>query len=220
MEEMMREWMARQMEAKESMKDRVVELEQKINQGLKNRQAIIENLERQFEFLDKKILRSESLPHTRNAKPRHKFVYKTPSIRNENDKGDVKFIEKDETQPIPIMPNPNPIMSNSPTVSPFLKDCTVHIPYTQGLTKENVFEHDEMSNHVGDEELNLIDGVGIGKMKKEIKKEIERNDIGLTKEPNKEWKWNEKAVPHNENVYHYQWHPNEISHLKRIIKES
>ncbi|GJU21301.1 hypothetical protein Tco_1154643 [Tanacetum coccineum] len=171
-------------------------------------------------FLDKKILRSESLPHTTNAKPRHKFIYKTPSIRNENDKGDVKFIEKDETQPIPIMPNPNPIMFNSPTMSPFLKDCTVHIPYTQGLTKENVFEHDEMSNHVGDEELNLIDGVGIGKMKKEIKKEIERNDIGLTKEPNKEWKWNEKTVPHNENVYHYQWHPNEISHLKRIIKES
>ncbi|GJZ05688.1 hypothetical protein Tco_0539481 [Tanacetum coccineum] len=71
-------------------------------------------------------------------------------------KGDVKFIEVDETQPVPTMPNPDPIMSNSPTVSPFLKDCIVHIPYTQ----EKVFEHDEISNHVGDKEL--ISFVGIG----------------------------------------------------------
>ncbi|GJW93244.1 hypothetical protein Tco_0172916 [Tanacetum coccineum] len=54
------------------------------------------------------------------------------------------------------MPNPNLIMSNSPTVSLFLKDCTVHIPYTQ----EKVFEHDEISNHVGNKEL--ISFIGIG----------------------------------------------------------
>nr|GEV93751.1 reverse transcriptase domain-containing protein [Tanacetum cinerariifolium] len=64
MEEMMKEWMAREMEANEDMKNQVVELEQKINQGLRNLQDIIENLERQFELLEKKILRIESLPHS------------------------------------------------------------------------------------------------------------------------------------------------------------
>ncbi|GJR84027.1 hypothetical protein Tco_0154812 [Tanacetum coccineum] len=58
--------------------------------------------------------------------------------------------EEEETEP-----NLNLIMSNSLTVSPFLKDCTMHIPYTQ----EKVFENDEISNHVGDKEL--ISFVGI-----------------------------------------------------------
>ncbi|GJS53047.1 hypothetical protein Tco_0626409 [Tanacetum coccineum] len=44
-EEMMREWMARKTEANERMKNKVVELENQINQGLRNRQAIIKNLE-------------------------------------------------------------------------------------------------------------------------------------------------------------------------------
>ncbi|GJZ96272.1 peroxidase 60-like protein [Tanacetum coccineum] len=70
--------------------------------------------------------------------------------------GDVKFIEEEETEPNPTMPNPNLIMSNSPTVSPFLKDFTVHIPYTQ----KKVFEYDEISNHVGDKELISFDGIG------------------------------------------------------------
>ncbi|GJU53826.1 hypothetical protein Tco_1227540 [Tanacetum coccineum] len=91
-----------------------------------------------------------------NTKPRHEIVYKIPSIRNNNDKGDVKFIEEEETEPNPTMPNPNLIMSNSLIVSPLLKDYTVHISYTQ----EKVFEHDEISNHVGDKEL--ISFVGIG----------------------------------------------------------
>nr|GEX82194.1 hypothetical protein [Tanacetum cinerariifolium] len=68
------------------MENQVVELERQISQGLKNRQAIIENLERQFEFLKNKNLCTESLPRTTNTKPRHKFVYRPPSIRNENDK--------------------------------------------------------------------------------------------------------------------------------------
>ncbi|GKB54494.1 reverse transcriptase domain-containing protein [Tanacetum coccineum] len=147
-EEMMREWMASQTEANERMKNQVVELENQINQGSRNHQAIIQNLERQFEHLVK-IQPSKSLPRTTNTKPRHEFVYKPPLIRNNDNKGDVKFIEVDETQPVPTMPNPNPIEANSPTVSPFLKDCTVHIPYTQ----DKVFEHDEISNHVGDKEL-------------------------------------------------------------------
>ncbi|GKB16017.1 hypothetical protein Tco_0849940, partial [Tanacetum coccineum] len=127
-EEMMKEWMARQTEANERMKDQVVELERQINQGLRNRQAIIANLERQ---------------------------------------GDVKAIEEDETKPIPTMPNLKPINSNSPTVLPFLKDCTVHIPYTNAKT----FADDVLLNHVGDEELSSIDGVGNGVLtKKEIKK--------------------------------------------------
>nr|GEW11216.1 hypothetical protein [Tanacetum cinerariifolium] len=151
---MMREWMDSHTKANKRMKNQVVELEDRIDQGLKNHQAIIQNLERQFEFL----LPTETLPPTTNTKPRHEIFYKIPSIRNDNDKGDVKFIEEEETKPNLTMPNPNLIMSNSPTVSPFLKDCTVHIPYTQ----EKVFEHDEISNHVGNDEggcleANLID---------------------------------------------------------------
>ncbi|GKE21622.1 hypothetical protein Tco_1433134 [Tanacetum coccineum] len=149
---MMREWMASQTKANERMKNQVVELENQINQGLRNHQAIIQNLERQFEFL----LPTEILPPTKNMKPRHEIVYKIPSIQNDNDKGDVKFNEEEETEPNPTMPNPNLIMSNSPTVSPFLKDCTVHILYTQA----KVFEHDEISNQVGDKELLSIVGIG------------------------------------------------------------
>ncbi|GJX61379.1 hypothetical protein Tco_0294279 [Tanacetum coccineum] len=50
-EEKMREWMARQMEASEHMKNQVVELECQINQGLRRHQAIIQNMERRFEPL-------------------------------------------------------------------------------------------------------------------------------------------------------------------------
>nr|GEX78189.1 hypothetical protein [Tanacetum cinerariifolium] len=63
-EEMMREWMASQIEANEDIKNKVVELESLINQGLRNYQAIIEDLERQFEFLEKKIQRIKPLPYT------------------------------------------------------------------------------------------------------------------------------------------------------------
>nr|GEY03829.1 hypothetical protein [Tanacetum cinerariifolium] len=149
---MMREWMASQMEANEDMKNQVVELEHQINKGLRNHQAIIENLERQFEYTKEKIHRTKSFPRTTNTKSRHEFVYKPPSVQNKNDKGDVVFIKEDEIEPIPTMPNPNLTVSNSPTILHFLKDCTVHIPHTY----EKVFEHDNMSNHVGDEELKFI----------------------------------------------------------------
>ncbi|GJS98315.1 putative ribonuclease H-like domain-containing protein [Tanacetum coccineum] len=118
-------------EANERMKNHVVELERQIYQGLRNHQAIIQDFERRFEFLEKKIQSSDSLSHSTKPKSRHEFFYKPPFIQNENDKGDVLFIEEDEIKPIPTMPNPIPIMSNSPTVSPFLKGSTVHIPYTQ-----------------------------------------------------------------------------------------
>ncbi|GJU70766.1 hypothetical protein Tco_1262171 [Tanacetum coccineum] len=133
---MMKEWMARQMEANKRMKNEVVELENRINQGLWNRHAIIENLERQFTYLEK-TQHSKSLPH------------------------------------------------------------------------------DVLPNHVGDKEFKLIDGVGIGRMPK-----IKKDEMGMPKEPNKEWKLNEKEVPHNEEVYHYIWHLTKIPHLNRIIKES
>nr|GEX30262.1 reverse transcriptase domain-containing protein [Tanacetum cinerariifolium] len=119
--------MAKKMKSNKRMKDQVVKLERQINQGLRNRKAIIENLERQFEYLEK-IQSTKSLPHTTNTKPRHEFVYKPPSIHNENDNGTVKFVNEDEIKPILTMPNPNPIKSNSLTVSPFLKDCTMLIP--------------------------------------------------------------------------------------------
>ncbi|GJR79405.1 hypothetical protein Tco_0150190 [Tanacetum coccineum] len=160
-EKTMREWMANQIEANEGMKNQVVELEHKVNQGLRNHQAIIENLERQFEYLVK-IQQTESLPRTISTKPRHEVVYKPPSIRNKKDKGDVKFIEEDETQPIPTMPNPNLIHSNSPTVLLFLKDCTMHIQYTNAKT----FVDDVFLNHVGDKELKSMDGVGTGRITK------------------------------------------------------
>ncbi|GJR13033.1 hypothetical protein Tco_0795685 [Tanacetum coccineum] len=170
-EEMMREWMARQTEANEKMKNQVVELEHQINQELRNHQAIIQNLEKQ-------ILQTESLPRITNTKLRHEFVYKSPSIRNENDKGDVEVIKENETLPIPTMSNPSPIMTNSPTVSSFHEDCIVHIPYMNA----KMFADDVLLNHAGGEELNSIDGVGTGRM---TKKEIEKVDMGLPKEPNK-----------------------------------
>ncbi|GJU34250.1 hypothetical protein Tco_1182604 [Tanacetum coccineum] len=176
-EEIMREWMARQMEANDCMKDQVVELERQIMQGLRNHQAIIQNLERQFESLNEKDQHAKSLSRTTNTKPRYELVYKPPSIQNENDKGDALFIEEKENKPILTMLNTNPIMFNSPTVSPFLKDYTVHIPYTNAKT----FEYDVLPNHVGDKELNAIDGVGTRMMTNK-----EKDDNGLPKEPKKE----------------------------------
>ncbi|GJT34707.1 reverse transcriptase domain-containing protein [Tanacetum coccineum] len=73
-DEMMREWMARQTEANEHMKNQVVELEHKINQGLRNRQAIIENLERQFEYLEK-IQPTKSFPNCGCYKDFYKKFY-------------------------------------------------------------------------------------------------------------------------------------------------
>ncbi|GJS55718.1 hypothetical protein Tco_0629080 [Tanacetum coccineum] len=66
------------------------------------------------------------------------------------------------------------------------------------LTKEKEFEKDVLLNNVGDNELKLIDCFGTERM---TKKKKDDNDI--PKEPNKEWKLNEKAVPCKENVYHY-----------------
>ncbi|GJV69019.1 hypothetical protein Tco_1484528 [Tanacetum coccineum] len=60
------------------------------------------------------------------------------------------------------MPNPNIINSNSPTVSSFLKDCIVHIPYMNAKT----FTNDVLHNHVGNEELKSFDGVGTRRMTK------------------------------------------------------
>ncbi|GJT69696.1 hypothetical protein Tco_1028982 [Tanacetum coccineum] len=165
--------MARQTKANERMKNEVVKLEQKIYQGLSNRQAIIENLERQFEYLEK-IQRSDSLRRTTNTKLRHEFVYKPPSIQNENDKGEIAAIEDDAIKLILTMPNPSLIKSNSP----FLRACTMHIPYTNAKT----FADNVLLNHVGDKELKTMDGVGTGKM---TKKEIKKDDVGLQKEPTK-----------------------------------
>nr|GEW66369.1 hypothetical protein [Tanacetum cinerariifolium] len=178
------------MEANERMKNKVVELECKINQGPRKRQEIIKNLERQFEYLEK-IQPTKSLPHTTKTKLRHEFFYKPPSIQNDNDKGDVKFIEEDETKPILTMLNPNLINYNSLTVSPFLKYFTVHIPYTNAKT----FIDDLVPNHVGEKKLNSIDGVRTRRMTKKKK-----SDMGKPKEPKKEWKLIEKAVPHKKSL--------------------
>nr|GEX31475.1 hypothetical protein [Tanacetum cinerariifolium] len=140
---------------------------------------------------------SYQIPYSyHNCKPKHEIVYKPPLIQNENNKGDVAFIEVDVVKPMSTMPNTNPIISNSLTVSPFLKDCTMHITYTN----EQMFADDVLSNHVGDKELNSIDGIRNGVL---TKKEIKKDEMGILKEHNKEWKFNEKVVPHNEEFYHY-----------------
>ncbi|GJX96707.1 hypothetical protein Tco_0352505 [Tanacetum coccineum] len=138
---------------------------------------MIEDLKRQFRFFHEKIQQTKSFPYTTNTKPRHEVVYKPHSIRNENDKGDVKFIEEDETLPIPTMLNLSLSNSNSPTVLPFLKDSNVHIPYTNAKT----FIDNVLPNHVGVEELKSSNGVGMLK-----ENEIKKDDKGLPKEPNKE----------------------------------
>ncbi|GJX81798.1 hypothetical protein Tco_0331279 [Tanacetum coccineum] len=186
-------------EAFKILKDKVVELENQINQGFRNRQAIIKNLERQFDYLNEKIQPTKFLPRTTNSKQRHEFVYKQPSIRNENDKGDVAFIEEDEVKPIPTMPNPSLIESNSPTISPFLKDSTLHIPYTNAKT----FVGNVLPNNVCDKELKLFVSVGTGRMTK-------KDGMGMPQEPYEGWNLNENMVPYNENVYHYLWHPTKI----------
>nr|GEU60560.1 hypothetical protein [Tanacetum cinerariifolium] len=120
--------------------------------------------------------------------------------------GDVKFIENEETEPNPTMPNPNLIMSNSSNVSPFLKDCTVHIPYTQ----ENVFEHDEILNHVGDKEL--ISFVGVGN-------KLSKGNIEDTENP-KRPNVSPSLVEYIPKIPYPQALTREISDLNRIIKES
>ncbi|GJU18780.1 hypothetical protein Tco_1146746 [Tanacetum coccineum] len=186
---------------REELRVKIVCRERQINQGLRNRQSIIENLKRQFKYLEK-TQHTKSLPRSTNTKLKHEFLYKPPSIRNDNDKRDVKI------KPILTMPNPNQIHSSSSTVSPFLKDCIVHIPYTNVKT----FTDDVLPNHVGNKELKSIDGVGNGVLtKKETKKE--NDNRGMPKEPNNEWKLNEKAIPYNKDFYHYLWHPAEIPYI-------
>ncbi|GJR14676.1 hypothetical protein Tco_0797328 [Tanacetum coccineum] len=64
-----------------------------------------------------------------------------------------------------------------PTISPFLKDNTMHIPYTKAKT----FADDVLMNQVGDEEFKLSDGIEVL-----VEKEIKKNDNGVPKELNKE----------------------------------
>ncbi|GKB02517.1 hypothetical protein Tco_0830606 [Tanacetum coccineum] len=83
------------------------------------------------------------------------------------------------------MPILNPIEANSPTVSPFPKDCTVHIPYMDA----KMFSAVVLLNHVGEKEFKLIVGDGIGVL---TKKNIKKNDMGLSKEPAIEWNMERK----------------------------
>ncbi|GJV16042.1 hypothetical protein Tco_1361365 [Tanacetum coccineum] len=83
------------------------------------------------------------------------------------------------------MPNPNPIEANSPTISLFPKDCTVHIPYTDAKTFADVV----LLNHVGEKEFKSIVGDGIGVL---TNKKIKKNDMGLSKELAMEWNMERK----------------------------
>ncbi|GKB21909.1 hypothetical protein Tco_0855832 [Tanacetum coccineum] len=163
--------MARHYGMNEKMKNHVVELEHQINQELRNHQAIIQNLEKQ-------ILQTESLPRITNTKLRHEFVYKSPSIQNENDKGDAEVIKENETLPIPTMSNPSPIMTNSPTVSSFHEDCIVHIPYMNA----KMFVDDVLLNQAGGEELNFDRWRWNRKEDTEVR--TRKSTIDVPKEPN------------------------------------
>ncbi|GJY67627.1 reverse transcriptase domain-containing protein [Tanacetum coccineum] len=114
--------------------------------------------------------------------------------------------EEEENEPNPTMPNPNLIMSNSPNVSPFLKDCTVHIPYTQ----EKVFKHDKISNHVDDKEL--ISFVG-------IENEVSKGDIEDTENP-KRPNVSPSLMESIPKIPYPQALKREISNLNRIVKQS
>nr|GEX67770.1 hypothetical protein [Tanacetum cinerariifolium] len=103
-------------------------------------------------------------------------LYVMSLLRNENDKGNIKFIEEDLIEPILTMPNPSLINSDSPTISHFLKDSTVHIPYIN----VNTFVDNVLLNHVGDKELKSSDGVRNGRMTKK-----EKDENVMPKEPNK-----------------------------------
>nr|GEW76123.1 hypothetical protein [Tanacetum cinerariifolium] len=117
---MMGEWMASQIKANERMKDHVVKLDRQIMQGLRNHQAMIEDLERKFNI----FIRRSSIPNPI-------LVPQVPNRDMSLSTNHPLLIEEDEIEPILAMTNPSPTMYNSPTVSPFAKDCTVHIPYTQ-----------------------------------------------------------------------------------------
>nr|GEU29208.1 retrotransposon protein, putative, Ty1-copia subclass [Tanacetum cinerariifolium] len=107
------------------------------------------------------------------------FLYKTPNkaFKILEDKVNVKAIKEEEINSIPTVPNPKPINFNSPTVSPFLKDYTVHIIYTNVKT----FVDDVLPNLVGDKELKSSDVIGNGSM---TKKKIKKDDMGFSKPQN------------------------------------
>ncbi|GJS72388.1 hypothetical protein Tco_0705229 [Tanacetum coccineum] len=55
----------------------------------------------------------------------------------------------------------------------------------------NTFADDVLTNHIGGKEFKSIDGVGNEVL---AKKESKRNDKGMPKEPNQEWKLNDKVL--------------------------
>ncbi|GJX20563.1 hypothetical protein Tco_0223240 [Tanacetum coccineum] len=175
-------------------------MEEMMRELMASQTKVNERMKNQF------LLPTETLPLATNTKLRHEIIYNIPSIRNDNDKGDVKLIEEEETEPNLTMRNPNLIMTNSPTVLPFLKDCTVHFLYTQ----EKVFEHDEISNHVGDKELiSFVD----------IENEASKENIEDTENP-KRPNVSHSLVEYIPKIPYPQALKREISHLNRIIKES
>ncbi|GKB48105.1 hypothetical protein Tco_0898858 [Tanacetum coccineum] len=109
---MTRDWMASQIEANERMKKHAVELKRKINQGVRNHQAIIHHLERKLKFLnmEMKVQRIISLPRTTIPKFIQEDVegiFKPPAIQNEHENNDVETVEEDDIELIPTMLNPS-----------------------------------------------------------------------------------------------------------------
>ncbi|GJR43986.1 hypothetical protein Tco_1312089 [Tanacetum coccineum] len=130
-----------------------------------------------FKILEDNVLLKLDFSDDSQNNPKPKIVVSTGGSNidsYQNDKGDVAAIEEDAIKPIPTMLNPSLIKYNFP----FLKDFAMHIPYTNA----NTIADDVLLNHVGGEELNSIGGIGNGAL---TKKNKEKDDKGVSKEPNK-----------------------------------
>ncbi|GJT78664.1 putative reverse transcriptase domain-containing protein [Tanacetum coccineum] len=135
-----------------------------------------------FKILEDNVLLKLDILDDSQNNPKPKSVVSASGSNIDSYHGDVAAIEEDAIKPIPTMLNSSLIKYNLP----FLKDCVVHIPYTNA----NTIADDVLLNHVGGEELNSIGGIGNGAL---TKKNKEKDDKGVSKEPNKEWKRNEKV---------------------------
>nr|GFA04135.1 reverse transcriptase domain-containing protein [Tanacetum cinerariifolium] len=148
----------------------------------------------------------------------------------------MKFETPPDSPPITVIdPDDQPMWLSTRTVAPTPSSAIIQRPSstnfrikdgpTQGIldargiflynTPNEAFQilEDKVLLKLDFSELKSFGGVGTGRMTK-------KDGMGMPQEPHKGWKLNENVVPYNENVYHYLWHPTEIPHPNRIIKES
>nr|GEW07984.1 hypothetical protein [Tanacetum cinerariifolium] len=132
-----------------------------------------------------------------------------------------KFETPLDSPPITVIDSDDqPMWSSTRTVTPTPTSTIIQLPmfdnfHINGTHMQMIQDNQFDGRILTDTELNSIDGIGTGSINKK-----EKDDNGVPKEPNKEWKLNDKVVPRNKDDYHYLWHPTKILHLNRIINES